>query len=128
MRVKGEIAKLPPVVFFVSKALLSLLGCQIPTPASLAGDRTLKPSGATMASVVGGILNTVVTPLIRWPIKVLRAPVRLVHVLIVGRPRRSYRLPVSGLQETRAQTILFALRRAATTREASAQRGEGHAN
>ncbi len=63
------------------------------------------------------IFNAIVTPVIKWPWRLVRLPVRLVLVVAGVRKRRAYNLPVAGLDQAKAQGIMFALRRAATNPE-----------
>lgn len=75
----------------------------------------LFPSAGGMAGLVRGI---VALP-IRAATGLVRAPVGFILLLtgLGGQRRRSFELPVSGLDESKAQPIWFALRRAAITRE-----------
>jgi hypothetical protein len=65
--------------------------------------------------MVPAILNAILTPVIKWPWRVIRLPVRLILVVAGVRKRWTYNLPVAGLEQAKAQGIIFTLRRAATT-------------
>lgn len=56
--------------------------------------------------------------LFSWPFRLVKGPVYLVARVLGVRKHRSYRLPVAGLQEAKAQSIVFTLKRAATSDEA----------
>ena len=55
--------------------------------------------------------------LVLWPLGLVRAPMNLIFIAVGIRTRRHYTLPVAGLDESNAEAILFALRRAAETPE-----------
>ena len=61
--------------------------------------------------------------ILRLPFRLARLPLSLVLVVIGVRHRRTFHLPAAGLDETKAQSILFALRRAATTPEVQHRTG-----
>lgn len=57
--------------------------------------------------------------ILRLPFRIVRAPLSVVLLAVGVKHRRSFNLPVAGLDEAKAQSIFFALKRAANTPEAS---------
>lgn len=68
-----------------------------------------------MAGVVRGLLG--------FPLRLVRAPVGFIVLLVGSQRRRTFGLPVAGLSEHRAQPVHFTLKRAASSREVGAGRG-----
>lgn len=58
--------------------------------------------------------------LLRLPFRVVHAPVSIMLIVLGFRRRRQFTLPVAGLDEAKAQSIYFALKRAAITPEQEA--------
>lgn len=69
--------------------------------------------------MASAIVRAVVTPVFHWPFRLLRAPVRFILVVTGFKNRKHYNIPVAGLEQSKAQSILFTLRRAASSEEAS---------
>lgn len=66
---------------------------------------------------MASLVNAVITPVVKWPWRLINLPVHFVLVITGVKKRRHYKLPVAGLEQSRAQGILFTLRRAATNAE-----------
>lgn len=104
---------------------LAAAAASLPPPPPLAAAQATNTASAmqeppyrpAMAGVVRGVLGL--------PLRLVRAPVGFIVLLVGAQRRRTFGLPVAGLSEHRAQPVHFTLKRAASNREVGAGWGDG---